>query len=469
MVHHSPKVGVRGMHVASWRVSPSFAILIAYILLCLFTGGSSRADASLLLVQRPATILCLAALLLVPIKRDVHDIRKPAIMLAAFAATIAIQLVPLPPKLWLVLPGHAHFAEAAFALGVEQPWRPISLTPDLTLNALLALLPAAAVLIAYAGMTPRERGNLVMVPIVIAALSAFWGLIQLAGGVGSFAYLYRPTSDELPVGLFANRNHQAVMLAIALPALAAWVRAAPEARARPIRMAISGAVALVVLPVILATGSRAGMLFAVLGLIAAAFALKPSTKNAKWPAYAVVAVGVVLVGVVGASILAGRAVSIDRAIERTDPLAELRWSALPTVLRMTWDYMPFGIGFGAFDPIFRSYEPESLLKPTFYNRAHNDLLELILSGGIATLVVMIMFGLWYARRTSNLLRHRGNGAIAMAGLGSLIIAALAAASIVDYPVRAPLVTILFAIACCWLSDGRARAADRGVGRERPIG
>ena len=54
--------------------------------------------------------------------------RVPLILLGALAALMAIQLIPLPPGIWTALPGRERYLEAAAAIGIPQPWRPISLT-----------------------------------------------------------------------------------------------------------------------------------------------------------------------------------------------------------------------------------------------------------------------------------------------------------------------------------------------------
>src|SRR3546814_14825252 len=74
----------------------------------------------------------------------------------------------------------------------------------------------------------------------------------------------------------------------------------------------------------------------------------------------------------------------------------MRARGLPTVLSMIAAYFPAGAGFGGFDPIFRLHEPFRLLKPTYFNHAHNDFLEVVLDGGLpAALLLLVAIG-WYA-------------------------------------------------------------------------
>src|SRR3546814_13372301 len=90
-----------------------------------------------------------------------------------------------------------------------------------------------------------------------------------------------------------------------------------------------------------------------------------------------------------------RSESVRRAFE-IDPGQDMRARGLPTVLSMIAAYFPAGAGFGGFDPIFRLHEPFRLLKPTYFNHAHNDFLEVVLDGGLpAALLLLVAIG-WYA-------------------------------------------------------------------------
>src|SRR5688572_22475659 len=115
-------------------------VFIAFFALSFLGGGASRGDVLSLLYLRPAAILAIAALLILPIDRDWRTYRSLLLMLGAFAALLVLQLVPLPPALWAQLPGRGAFEAAATAAGQPQPWRPLSLTPERTAQSLLALL-----------------------------------------------------------------------------------------------------------------------------------------------------------------------------------------------------------------------------------------------------------------------------------------------------------------------------------------
>ena len=123
-----------------------FTILAYGAFLCrvALTGGSSRFDAASQPLARLAAIALIAALIVHQDGRDRRACRPGLWFLAAVAGLIAVQLIPLPPAIWTLLPGREQYLAAAVAAGEHQPWRPINLTPDRGWNSLFALLPPAA-------------------------------------------------------------------------------------------------------------------------------------------------------------------------------------------------------------------------------------------------------------------------------------------------------------------------------------
>ncbi|WP_165911539.1 O-antigen ligase family protein [Sphingomonas sp. PP-CC-3A-396] len=426
-------------------------------------GGSSRPDAGTLLLLRPIVVAILGGVLLIAGGEDRAISRAPRIFLTLLAATIAVQLIPLPPQWWLSLPGHGQLAPSISLAGPAAGWRPISLYPDLTLNALIALLPAAVVVLGYARLTRTQRLSLLPWLVGIAALSAMLGLVQILGGGNSPAYLYRPTSLGLPVGLFANRNHQAVFLALALAPLSVWGLRSRGKIALPIRIAMVVGGILLSLPVIILTGSRSGLIMTFGVLLLLPWILRVSLKRrlgntrSQIVTYAALAVVVLVVAVIGYMVSNDQATSISRLLDTNELRAEKRILAAPVMIHMLKDFFPVGIGYGAFEPLFRAYEPDALLTPTYFNRAHNDVLELAMSGGLLTIAVMVVFAGWFVQRCIALFRNNERGLPAIyARLSAVLILGLILASITDYPVRTPIITAVFALACMWLEDGSRR-------------
>jgi hypothetical protein len=469
------------------RVRWRFTLLSLFLLLCVLFGGSSRPDNLSLLFVRPLAVIYLVTALALPGPRHWVGVRGPLLLLAAFAVTFVIQLVPLPPALWSTLPGHARFLEAAAALGVDQPWRPISVAPDMTFNSLLDLLVPLAVLVGAAGIQPRERTGLIGVALVAMLASAVLGIAQWAGSSSSPLYLFRYTSRDLPVGFFANRNHQAAFLAMAIPLLRAWSAlpnmVIPNRRTRNL---LAGGGALLVFPVIVASGSRSGFVLAVLGAVAAIIVSPPDlravlAKDAASRRRLVIAGAAVAVAVLvaGSVLLFGRALSIIRLGQIDQIEADLRVRYLPVVLAITRDFLPFGSGFGTFDAMFRLYEPFWALKPTYFNRAHNDALELAMTGGVAAIAVLAGFLVFVAARIRSLIGWGWNRSSSIVGKAGLAVITFAfAASLTDYPLRTAAMGMIFTVAVLWValppdlaaggSRGEAPRSHGAGHRRRPV-
>jgi O-antigen ligase len=443
-----------------------FYVLLAFLTLCLLGGGAARSDVLSLLYVRPAALLCLAFLLLSPGPWEFRRFRMPFVFLGLLAAWMLVQLIPLPPGLWASLPGHATFTEAAAAAGFEEPWRPISLSPDLTLNSLLALLPCLVVLVGLAGLREEQRWRLLPVLIAFAFADALMGIVQTVTGADSAAYLYKVTNNGFPVGFFSNRNHHAVLLALTFPLLAIWIGTPAASRqVERSRLWVALTLGLLLIPMILATGSRAGAIAGGLSLLIAYWCAPRFAAGwrRRWRIALVGGVLLVPILLVGLTMYVDRAASVDRVTDASQLESEDRLKALPVLTEMAVAFSPAGTGYGAFDPAFRVYEPESILDPFYFNHAHSDLLELAITGGAPALILLAAFLFWWLRQMIRTFAASTRNKLAMryARLGGIIILILFGASLVDYPLRTPLLAALFAIACGWLAlaRGPSRTAD----------
>lgn len=438
-------------------------IVLSLLALCLLGGGASRQDVLSLLYLEPAAILCIAALLLLPGERDFRTFRVPLLLLGALAALTAAQLVPLPPGWWLALPGRERFAEAAAAAGFAQPWRPLSLTPDLTVASLLALVFPLSALVGLASLRPEQRLLLLPALIVMACFSALLGIVQLTGAPDGPAYLYNVTHNGSAVGFFANRNHQATFLVLMVPALRVWsLLPGRRPRSQPQRFWIALGIGILILPMVLATGSRAGLALAAIGLLIGAL-LAPTGRSGgrfgRWGFMSKLLASLAAAGAVSLVVFAfGRAPGIQRLIAEHALDDELRFHYVPVMLRMVRDFLPFGSGFGSFDQVFRIYEPEQWLGPQYFNHAHNDLIELILTGGVPAALLLLLFAGWSIRRAIGAFIPFGicPPRVLLARLAAVMILMLFLASLVDYPLRTPFLSVVFAIACGWLAQAPKR-------------
>ncbi|WP_022688134.1 O-antigen ligase family protein [Sphingomonas phyllosphaerae] len=440
----------------------AFALLLALLAMLWLAGGASRADVSGQVVVRVAAWGALiVAGLLAPRPNVTRDLRPVAWLLAFGVVLVALQLIPLPADLWLRLPGRAVLTEAV-PRGAPQPWRPWTMTPGATGNALSALVVPVAVLVLLVAMRPAERALLPGVLLVMVTIAMLVGLLQVSGARLSNPFV-NDTVGQVS-GIFANRNHFAVFLACGCLLAPAWAfRGERHARWRgPLAL---GLIVLFVMT-ILATGSRAGMLTAVLAVLIALTMVRHELRRQlsrapRWAFLALIAsvLGLLAV-VVAASVAANRAESIHRTFA-VDVGTDMRNRGLPIVLKMISTYLPLGSGVGGFDPMFRMHEPLALLKPTFFNHAHNDFLEVVLDAGVPGGLLLGAALFWWLSASIRVWRVRG-GAITGAGrLGSAILLLLIVASAFDYPLRTPTMMALTVIAAVWLADGQGSGDEAG--------
>lgn len=443
-----------------FQPSLGFVLLAALLALLWLAGGASRPDALGQVVVRGAAWAALILLLL--FGRQIGPVSRPVALVVFAALALALaQLVPLPPAVWQALPGRGLLLEAAIASGQPQPWRPLSMVPDATFNAAASLVVPLAILFLVAGLRDDEKGRLPGILLVLILLSSLVGLLQFSG-VPFDNPLINDSRGEV-AGTFANRNHFAVF--VAFGCLLAPVWAFSRGAASAWRGLVASGLLLLFALTILASGSRAGLLAGALalaiGLILAWAGIRRMLAHyPRWMTWALLG-GIVaaIAAAVLLSVAAGRAISIDRAFT-FDQGPDMRVRGLPIVVEMIREYLPFGSGLGGFDPVFRIHEPLHLLKPTYFNHAHNDWFEIVLDAGLPGLLLLLIAVAWWSWASVRAWR-RSDPHRFLPRLGSAILLLLLFASTFDYPARTPMMMAMAVIAGIWLSS-RAPAADHAA-------
>ncbi len=368
----------------------------------------------------------------------------PLALLILVLLVPVLQLIPLPPGLWSSLPGRADYAATYGAAGLPVPWRPLSLAPDATWDAGLALLPPAAVFLAVATLREKARNHLAIAALAITACSLMLGLLQMASGPASRLRPYQRTNVEYGVGFFANRNHQAALLLTSLPLAAHFIGARRrEGAAWTLPPILFGAaVALVAAVGVVAAGSRAGLLLLAPAALAAFLIASRTDKfQLRW---------VLLGGAVLGAIVAG-ALFVDPGggvKNFAKPFSqEQRVQVAPDIARAAMRYGPVGTGLGSFDPIYRTVEPVQAASTTFLNHAHDDYLELWLETGVVGAILFVGFLYWFGRAGWRAwVSERKLVGASLARAGFTVAAVLLLHSIVDYPLRTIALATLFALA-----------------------
>lgn len=280
-------------------------------------------------------------------------------------------------------------------------------------------------------------------------------MVGLAQAAGAPIALYNRVIVERGVeatGLFGNRNHQAALLALMLPALAVAARMSAQfgPNGRFIRVVAAGA-ALFVIPLLIVTGSRAGLAVGILStFITLFYGLFGSERLARFHPGIAIAIKLgtglaVLAVALGLTVVAGRGLVLSRIEAASTDLRPKLWASIVPILP---DYQPLGSGIGSYVEVYRSREPVSLLRETFSNHAHNEYLEIFLTAGVPGLMLLLWAG---ALLAASLWRNRRGADVEtlLARLGGTMIVLLACASITDYPVRTPMLSAVVALAATW--------------------
>lgn len=459
--------------------------LAGFVLVVALTGGGARSDIISLPLLRAAAIVFAAFSLATMPRETWREGRLPLILLSLLAAWMAIQLIPLPTDFWSTLPLRDNVYAIDKLLGEGDRWRPISLAPWLTVNSLFALtVPVAALIVALA--TPAgEKMRLWWAIWCFGILSSLFGLLQLMAGSRSIFYLYRITNEGAIVGLFANRNHFALLLSFAI--LAAGALISNELFRRNARLALIAALASTIVVfalLILAIGSRLGLICGLISL-AATFAItrwsasrrpqpvnrsrkmhddaaQPLSKRLTRMAFTLGPV-VVLIGVAALFYASDRANSIVRLVEGSGA-PEMRIAAFGTVSDLVQAQWLWGSGFGSFAKVFQIVEPDALLLPAYFNQAHNDWLQLPIEGGLPAVLIAAAALAWIVSLFVSLVRrYRAPAGPVLAEAAFLAVAFICVAigSVVDYPLRTPSLAMVAALlVILLLRCGSARSMER---------
>jgi O-antigen ligase len=437
-------------------LSIAFPLLALLLGILWLAGGASRPDVLGQVIARGTAWLMMMAAILFGTRFAAAHIRPVLLFMLAAVLLPMLQLIPLPAEVWTMLPGRKVFAETGIA---DDTWRPWSLVPGATINAASSLVVPAATLLLVSALDERERRWLLGLLLALVSASTLIGLLQFSGT--RFDHPLVNGTVGAVSGAFANRNHFALFTAFGCLLAPVWAFVGErEARWRG---SVAGGLVAIFALTILASGSRVGILVGVLALgvgLALSWAgIRRELRRApKWvfPSLIAVIVGTVAILVL-ISVAADRAQSVNRALA-ADVGQDMRSRGLATVLAMIETYFPVGTGFGSFDPMFRIHEPFALLKPTYFNHAHNDFLEIVLDGGLPALILLLAALGWWAFASVRVWRAGADPRYMVPKLGSAILLLVFIASAFDYPARTPMMMAMIVIAAVWLSRGAAAAA-----------
>ncbi len=364
----------------------------------------------------------------------------------------------------------AGIAAALLPAGIAAQWiAGATFAPWATERALWALLPAVALYLAAIVLPRRNLPRLAWAVIVLAVASLALGFLQLGAPRDSLLNPFPALRPALG-GVFANPNHQATALAIALVLLLAWgfgdaPVAARDRRWWASRVAAAG-LGLFLLAGLPLTGSRAAVLIAAGALLAVPLCngwLGRRLRHRTQRRFGLAA------GIAGGLLAALLLVAASNWV-RFDQQHESRTELFAATARLAAEAMPWGIGAGGFVPWFEAHAPASLLQWEYVNHAHNEYLQWWLEGGITGLawIALLVVGMGWTRPRPG--RDRRPGWLATGSW--LAVAVVLAHSLVDYPLRTPAlmsVTALLAGIAVSFTLAAAPQERREIGATMPDG
>lgn len=406
----------------------------------LFGGSATGRPAGFLSLPLLASAtLVVAAWRLV--NHEIARIRVPLILCLGLVALPLLQLIPLPYDVWSSMGGRELARETLAAIEAGEPSRPLSLTPSKTIDALVWLLVPIAAFLGVAALGSAARRWLVGVFLGLSTVGLALAISQMQAGPSESLLPYEYVNRGLATGFFANRNHQAASLAVAIVLVGGInvgaMRTGSRSRASGMAYIQIGLIGLFFAGA-LATLSRAGLVVSGLAVVTSLVLLFARRRDGQrlgartWWLLATAAV-------VAAAAFLGLEPVLDR-FDRQGP--EGRYEYWPYIARSAVEAFPWGTGLGSFDAIMRSVEPLHLLAPSHMNEAHNDYLQLLLEAGVVFPILLIAFLGWLAvdvrpRFAAAPIDEQRLALSALVGLGLLALHSFA-----DYPIRTPTLAIV---------------------------
>lgn len=469
------------MTIYSYSKTALQSLIPLYLSACILLGGASRE-----FFEIHATLAGIAAIGLGAIFcfRSIDWLKKQVRTVYIFAGLllllVALQLVPLPGDFWKSLPDRNYILDGFQVMDLQVPAMPLSVAPAETFRSLTQFLPPIFIFTLIAIMSRDDGVRMLKWTIPVLALaSALMGILQLATNPKSEFYLYEVTNRGFPVGIFANANHQATLMLMAIPFLALLIAARQRKFGQSDQesgLAIMvGLASIIIFAGLAGAGSLAGYGMVLPILAGSAFLLRgdrrrrgsedPNSSNAISP---VLGWGVVLLMVLFAA-----ALSISTPVLENLGISNLsegdlsRAGILTTAQDVVSNHIWLGTGLGGFDEIYKLYENADTVTYTYANHAHNDYLQWIIEMGLPGLILLAAFVIWWVRCSVTIWTSPQQSDAGMRRAASLATMVVFLHSFVDYPLRTPAISVL-TVACLaiMIVPSRPYGAERAKKSQR---
>jgi O-antigen ligase len=428
---------------------PKELVLPAFLLACLIIGGSSQAIWGNAFLQLfAAAILGWSVLTRQPQPLTLAG-RRLLQIVAATGLLFLVQVIPLPPAVWAALPGRELLASGYPLLGMPLPWVPISFAPYNTLVTALTLLPPLALLVGMLRLRAWSTDSMLAAVVLGAAISIGLGVLQVSSGSDGSWYFYKRTNLGVAVGIFANGNHFATLLLASVPLLGALATARWRSSTRPperslVLAAAIAAAALLVIGILINQSTAMLLIGPPVGAATVLLVMRLSRRRLN---QGLAVVGLLLVAATATVLVIGKqlpALGTAASIEKRSEY----WSHSIAAIE---DQPLTGWGFGSFQQAYRLFESRTPADRWYVNHAHNDYLEVALEGGVAAIVLMLVFLWWWAGRARQIWASPGE----LEQKGAVVAsAAILLHSLFDYPLRTAAIAAVFAVCLALLAGAR---------------
>ena len=325
------------------------------------------------------------------------------VLLFSPAWLAVVYLLPMPAAFWSGLPGRAIYgplmAGAGIQLGINLP---LSLVPEVTKASLLAGIPLVAGFLAGYASRLSQLKLLLSVVAGMAFLQVLLGLFQAAGGIQSTLY-FAVEFGGRPLGTFANTNHFANYLAMALAGYIwlAWSNLAGTSPGRADKSMtrfgerhaqafwVAGGLVLV-LGILMSFSRGAALAGLPAAMLAAGVALVMGGRLQNWRMALLLMAGLLVAGValVGAGALLSRFDPGKLAVD-----SSFRGLLSSTTLMGAKEFWPWGSGWGSYPSVYPRFQPVAV--DGYAEYAHQDYAQMLFEGGVFAVVMAAAF-LWLA-------------------------------------------------------------------------
>ncbi|TXH71070.1 MAG: O-antigen ligase domain-containing protein [Thiothrix sp.] len=366
-----------------------------------------------------------------------------------------IYLIPIPVSLWQILPGRDHYTEALVnyhTLTNSYPWLSLSMVPEKTMHAALALLPPLAIFTAALVQPIDSQIKITYVLIAVACLEALLGMAQYTTESATF-FPFGAHNDQAAsgdaVGTYINRDHFVVFLYLTLPLVLsqfffqigskAFIHRHRQDGFRTRAIIGIGLITLAILFLIIGatlSRSRAGIFLIVLAILLSTliFARHIGGKRGISLASTLAIVSIVVASSIGIIPVLNRFIALD-------PFEDGRWWYFQVALEGIKQFFPLGTGPSTFQELYRTIQPYDQLQ--FLNHVHNDYLELVFETGLIGIVFVALFFIVYIRGWINLRKFTWDEARFLKTAAGISVTLLLLHALVDFNFHTPANALMF--------------------------